>query len=87
MWRFILLSFLFLGVAFYELSGGADYRHSANSIWVQGSRDMSQQSANDSALSRDAVSRFATEEDVTSISLRNLGLAFNDKSDIAPVAK
>lgn len=32
MWRFILLSFVFLGWSFYELSGGADYRPSANSI-------------------------------------------------------
>lgn len=32
MWRFILLSFVFLGWSFYEMSGGADYRPSANSI-------------------------------------------------------
>lgn len=32
MWRFILLSFVFLGWSFYEMSGGADYHPSANSI-------------------------------------------------------
>jgi len=32
MWRFILSSFFFLGLSFYEMSGGADYRPSANSI-------------------------------------------------------
>lgn len=32
MWRFILVSFAFLGWSFYELSGGADYRPSANSL-------------------------------------------------------
>jgi hypothetical protein len=32
MWRFVLMSFVFLGWAFYEMSGGADYRPSANSI-------------------------------------------------------
>lgn len=32
MWRFMLLSFAFLGWAFFEMSGGADYRPSANSI-------------------------------------------------------
>lgn len=32
MWRFILLSFVFLAWAFFEMSGGADYRASANSI-------------------------------------------------------
>lgn len=32
MWRFILISFVFLGWAFYEMSGGADYVPAANSI-------------------------------------------------------
>lgn len=32
MWRFILVSFVFLGWSFYVLSGGADYRPAANSI-------------------------------------------------------
>ncbi len=32
MWRFILLTFAFLGFAFYELSGGADYEPISNSI-------------------------------------------------------
>jgi len=32
MWRFILVSFAFLGWSFYVLSGGADYRPVANSI-------------------------------------------------------
>jgi hypothetical protein len=32
MWRFISLSFVFLGWSFYEMSGGADYHPSANSI-------------------------------------------------------
>ena len=34
MWRFILISFGVLGFAFYELSGGADYAPSANSLQV-----------------------------------------------------
>ncbi|PKQ11294.1 MAG: SH3 domain-containing protein [Alphaproteobacteria bacterium HGW-Alphaproteobacteria-1] len=32
MWRFILISFVFLGWAFYTMSGGADYTPAANSI-------------------------------------------------------
>ncbi len=32
MWRFMLITFGFLGFAFYELSGGADYKPHANSI-------------------------------------------------------
>ncbi len=32
MWRFIFVTFAFLGWAFYDLSGGADYAPSANSI-------------------------------------------------------
>lgn len=39
MWRFILLSFAFLGLAFYEMSGGADYRPSANSIQARAHLD------------------------------------------------
>lgn len=35
MWRFILLTFAFLGWSFYELSGGADYQPAANSIQAQ----------------------------------------------------
>lgn len=34
MWRFILISFGFLGFAFYELSGGADYAPSPDSLQV-----------------------------------------------------
>lgn len=34
MWRFILLSFAFMGFAFYELSGGADYTPRADSLQV-----------------------------------------------------
>lgn len=32
MWRFMPVSFAFLGWAFYEMSGGADYRPAPNSI-------------------------------------------------------
>lgn len=32
MWRLIVVSFAFLGWSFYVLSGGSDYRPSANSI-------------------------------------------------------
>ena len=32
MWRFILITFAFLGWSFYELSGGADYEPRTNSI-------------------------------------------------------
>ncbi|WP_165802838.1 SH3 domain-containing protein [Pelagivirga sediminicola] len=34
MWRFILISFGFLGFAFYEASGGADYAPSPNSLQI-----------------------------------------------------
>lgn len=36
MWRLILVTFAFLAVAFYELSGGSDYAPGQNSIQVQG---------------------------------------------------
>ena len=35
MWRFIFVSFAFLGWSFYELSGGADYKPVTNSIQVR----------------------------------------------------
>jgi len=34
MWRFVLISFIGLGFAFYELSGGSDYAPAPNSIQV-----------------------------------------------------
>jgi hypothetical protein len=34
MWRFILVTFAFLGWAFYEMSGGADYTPGPNSLQV-----------------------------------------------------
>ncbi|SEK43238.1 SH3 domain-containing protein [Roseovarius nanhaiticus] len=34
MWRFIMVSFAFLGLAFYEVSGGADYAPAPNSLQV-----------------------------------------------------
>ncbi len=39
MWRFILITFGFLGFAFYELSGGADYAPSDNSLQAHMQRD------------------------------------------------
>ena len=35
MWRFMFVTFAFLGTAFYFLSGGADYAPAANSIQAQ----------------------------------------------------
>ena len=37
MWRFLLISFAVMGWAFYQLSGGADYRPAPNSLqaWAQ----------------------------------------------------
>src|SRR6056297_3567003 len=39
MWRFILVSFAFLGWSFYELSGGADYEPRTNSIQARAKLD------------------------------------------------
>ncbi len=39
MWRFILITFGFLGFAFYELSGGADYAPSDDSLQAHMQRD------------------------------------------------
>lgn len=39
MWRFILVTFGFLGFSFYELSGGADYTPGENSIQARALKD------------------------------------------------
>lgn len=39
MWRFILITFGFLGWSFYELSGGSDYAPGDNSLQVRGLED------------------------------------------------
>lgn len=36
MWRFVVVSFAFLGAAFYHLSGGADYQPRPGSVQVRG---------------------------------------------------
>ena len=38
MWRFILVTFGFLGFAFWEMSGGGDYAPSDNSLQAQANR-------------------------------------------------
>jgi len=38
MWRFVLVSFVFLGWAFYEMSGGADYRPAPGSLQADATR-------------------------------------------------
>jgi len=38
MWRLVLITFVFLGWAFYELSGGADYRPAPDSIQARATR-------------------------------------------------
>lgn len=39
MWRFILVSFAFLGWSFYALSGGSDYEPRANSLQKHGAQE------------------------------------------------
>lgn len=39
MWRFVVVSFVFLGWAFYQMSDGADYRPAPNSLQAHAARD------------------------------------------------
>jgi len=39
MWRFVLVSFVFLGWAFYHLSGGSAYRPAPNSLQARATQD------------------------------------------------
>ncbi|MBS4009361.1 MAG: SH3 domain-containing protein [Roseovarius sp.] len=84
MWRFILVSFAFLGWSFYELSGGADYRPSANSIQARALLDTQRPQArplrvNAIELAQDGTPRQDAEVTRTITSLHDLGLSMGDK--------
>ncbi|ARE84715.1 SH3 domain-containing protein [Roseovarius mucosus] len=84
MWRFILVSFAFLGWSFYELSGGADYRPSANSIQARALLDNHRPQArplrvNVIELAQDGTPRQDAEVTRTITSLHDLGLSMGDK--------
>lgn len=79
MWRLILVSFAFLGWSFYELSGGADYRPSANSIQARAVLDNQRPVArplrvNVIELAQDGTPRQEAEVTRTITSLHDLGL-------------
>ena len=84
MWRFILVSFAFLGWSFYELSGGADYRPSANSIQARALLDNQRPVArplrvNVIELAQDGTPRHDAEVTRTITSLHDLGLNMGEK--------
>jgi hypothetical protein len=84
MWRFILVSFAFLGWSFYELSGGADYRPSANSIQARAVLDNQRPVArplrvNVIELAQDGTPRQDAEVTRTITSLHDLGLSMGEK--------
>ncbi|WP_210115041.1 SH3 domain-containing protein [Roseovarius aestuariivivens] len=54
MWRFILVTFGFLGFAFYELSGGADYAPGENSLQARAKNDTSATPATTAQTSKSA---------------------------------
>ena len=79
MWRLILVSFAFLGWSFYELSGGSDYRPSANSIQARAILDNHRPKSrplrvNVIELSQDGVVAPDTSVTRTITSLHDLGL-------------
>lgn len=43
MWRFVLVSFVFLGLAFYEISGGDEYRPAPGSLQAHVQSDAAEQ--------------------------------------------
>lgn len=83
MWRFILVSFAFLGWSFYVLSGGADYRPSGNSIQARALHDNQRPKArplrvNVIELVQDGTPRPTTEVTRTITSLHDLGLSMGE---------
>ncbi|MGR3698740.1 MAG: SH3 domain-containing protein [Roseovarius sp.] len=84
MWRFIIVSFAFLGWSFYELSGGSDYRPSANSIQARALLDNQRPVArplrvNVIELARNGAPRHDAEVTRTITSLHDLGLTMGEK--------
>lgn len=84
MWRFIVVSFAFLGWSFYELSGGADYRPSANSIQARALLDNQRPMArplrvNVIELAQDGTPRQDAEVTRTISSLHDLSLGMGEK--------
>ncbi|MDT8328969.1 MAG: SH3 domain-containing protein [Roseovarius sp.] len=80
MWRFILVSFAFLGWSFYVLSDGADYRPSANSIQARAVLDNQRPKprplrVNVIELAQDGVIAPETAVTRTITSLHDLGLS------------
>src|SRR6056297_3779309 len=87
MWRFILLSFVFLGWGFYEMSGGAEYRPSANSIQMRASLDNQRPKArplrvNVIEIAQDDAARPEPRATRTVTSLEDLGLTAGKRVDV-----
>lgn len=84
MWRLILVSFAFLGWSFYELSGGADYRPSADSFQARALLDNQRPKqrplrVNVIELAQDGTPQPGTQITHTITSLHDLGLNMGQK--------
>ncbi|WP_297770122.1 SH3 domain-containing protein [uncultured Roseovarius sp.] len=84
MWRLIFVSFALLGWSFYELSGGADYRPSANSIQARAVLDNQRPRprplrVNIIELAQDGAVQPETEVTRTITSLHDLGLSIGKR--------
>jgi len=55
MWRFMLVTFVFLGWGFYEMSGGADYRPAPNSIQARAVAEEAQPATRPARGAQDVV--------------------------------
>ena len=87
MWRFILLSFVFLGWGFYEMSGGAEYRPSANSIQMRAKLDNQRPKprplrVNVIEIAQDGLPQPDTRVTRTVTSLDDLGLTMGKRVEV-----
>ncbi|KNX40011.1 Bacterial SH3 domain protein [Roseovarius tolerans] len=87
MWRFILLSFVFLGWGFYEMSGGAEYRPSANSIQMRATLDNQRPKprplrVNVIEIAQDGLPQPDTRVTRTVTSLHGLGLTMGQRVEV-----
>lgn len=65
MWRFILVTFAFLGWSFYELSGGADYKPGAQSLQAHMKLGATRPEARSEPVQTAEAASEADAEDVT----------------------
>lgn len=80
MWRFVVLTFGFLGFAFYQLSGGANYAPVENSI--QARTDQPEVASPTPERATPAIQHLTTVEELRTTRLQKLGTETADRFEV-----